>query len=87
MGRSLSTAIDAIKILFFGYAAWLTWVLINKIGSSRMAIIDLPIGIVYSVVLVGFVMMTYRAIVVAIQDWRRGYSVLERPEINITETV
>jgi TRAP-type C4-dicarboxylate transport system permease small subunit len=87
MGRALSTAIDAIKILFFGYAAWLTWVLTNKIGSSRMAIIDLPIGIVYSVVLVGFVMMTYRAIVVAIQDWRRGYSVLERPEINITETV
>ena len=87
MGRVLATAIDAIKILFFGYAAWLTWVLISKIGASRMAIIDLPIGIVYSIVLLGFVMMTYRAIVVAIQDWRRGYGVLERPEINITETV
>ncbi len=87
MGRALATAIDAIKVFFFGYTAWLTWVLLGKIGSSRMAIVDLPIGIVYSFVLLGFVMMTYRAIVAAIQDWRRGYSVLERPEIGISDTL
>ncbi len=87
MARTLSTAIDAVRVLFFAYTAWLTWVLLGKIGSSRMAIIDLPIGIVYSFVLFGFVMMTYRAIIVAIQNWRQGFSVLERPEINITETL
>ena len=87
MARALSTAIDVVRIAFFGYVAWLTWILLGKIGSSRMAIIDLPIGIVYSFVLFGFVMMTYRAIVVARQNWRQGYSVLERPEINITETL
>jgi TRAP-type C4-dicarboxylate transport system permease small subunit len=87
MARTLSTAIDAVRVFFFVYTAWLTWVLLGKIGSSRMAIIDLPIGIVYSFVLFGFVMMSYRAIVVAIQHWRQGYSVLERPEINITETL
>jgi hypothetical protein len=32
-------------------------------------------------------MMLYRAIRVAIENWRRGYSVLERPEIAITETL
>jgi TRAP-type transport system small permease protein len=87
MARALSTAIDVVRIAFFGYAAWLTWVLLGKIGSSRMAIIDLPIGIVYSFVLFGFVMMTYRAIMVARENWQRGYSVLERPEIGITETL
>lgn len=87
MARVFSTAVDAIRVAFFGYAAWLTWVLTQKIGSSRMAIIDLPIGLVYSVVLFGFVMMCYRAIRVAMENWRRGYSVLERPEIAITETI
>jgi TRAP-type C4-dicarboxylate transport system permease small subunit len=87
VGRALSTAIDVFRTIFFAYAAWLTWVLIGKIGSSRMAVIDLPIGIVYSFVLFGFVMMLYRSIMVAIENWRRGYSVLERPEIAITETI
>jgi TRAP-type transport system small permease protein len=87
LGRALSTAIDAVKILFFGYAVWLTWVLIGKIGSSRMAIIDWPIGIVYSFVMLGFFMMCYRAVMAAIENWRRGYSVLERPELHITETL
>jgi TRAP-type C4-dicarboxylate transport system permease small subunit len=86
VGRALSTAIDVIRAAFFGYMAWLTWVLIGKIGSSRMAIVDLPIGIVYSFVMFGLVMMCYRAIMVSIENWRRGYSVLERPEIGISET-
>lgn len=87
VGRALSTAIDAIRAAFFGYMVWLTWVLIGKIGSSRMAIVDLPIGIVYSFVMFGLVMMCFRAIMVSIENWRRGYSVLERPEIGISETV
>jgi TRAP-type C4-dicarboxylate transport system permease small subunit len=87
IARSLSTAVDVVRVLFFGYAVWLTWLLTRRIGSQQMAVIDLPIGIVYSLVLFGFVMMLYRAIRVAIENWRRGYSVLERPEIAITETL
>jgi TRAP-type C4-dicarboxylate transport system permease small subunit len=87
LARALSTSIDAVRVAFFAYAAWLTLILTNKIGTSRMAIVDLPIGILYSFVIFGFVMATYRAIVVARQNWQQGYSVLERPEINITETL
>ena len=87
LGRAFSTAVDILRVFFFGYAAWLTGVLMGKIGASRMAIIDLPIGIVYGFVLFGCLMMTYRALGVAIENWRRGYSVLERPEIGITETL
>ncbi len=79
--RPLSTFVDVIRILFFGYCIWLTIALIRKIGSSRMAIIDWPIGILYGVVALGFVLMTWRAIGVARDNWTRGYSVLERPEL------
>ena len=85
--RALATAMDILKIAFFGYGVWLTGVLTSKIGSQRMAIIDLPIGLLYGVVLFGFAMMTWRALRVALENWRRGYSVLERPEIALKETL
>lgn len=87
LGRVFSTAIDAMRIAFLGYATWLTWVLIGRIGKQSMAVIDWPIGIVYAGVLLGFGMMTYRAVMLAIENWRRGYSVLERPEIGLSETL
>ena len=79
--RPLSTLVDALRVLFLGYCVWLTIALIGKIGSQRMAIIDWPIGILYGFVAFGFALMTWRAIGVAIANWRRGASVLERPEL------
>ena len=79
--RVMSTLVDLFRVAFLGYAAWLTWELTQKIGGQQMSIIDWPIGIVYSVVLFGFVLMTFRAVQVAIANWRRGASVLEQPEL------
>jgi TRAP-type transport system small permease protein len=79
--RPMSTFVDVVRILFLGYCVWLTYLLITKIGSSRMAIIDWPIGILYGFVGFGFALMTWRAIEVARDNWKRGYSVLERPEL------
>jgi len=79
--RVMSTLVDLFRIAFLGYAAWLTWLLLGRIGGQRMSIVDWPIGIVYAVVLIGFVLMTWRAVQVAIANWRRGASALERPEL------
>jgi TRAP-type C4-dicarboxylate transport system permease small subunit len=79
--RVMSTAVDIVRVLFLGYAAWLTWLLLDKIGKSRMSIVDLPVGLVYSVVLFGFAGMCVRAIQVGIRHWRQGFSILERPEV------
>ena len=79
--RPLSTAVDVVRVLFLGYCVWLTGLLIGKIGGSRMAIIDWPIGILYGFVMFGFALMTWRAIGVGVANWKRGYSVLERPEL------
>ena len=79
-GRVMSTCVDAVRIAFFGYAVWLTWLLINRIGSQRMAVIELPIGLVFGAMLIGFALMFGRSLQVALRHWRQGYSALERPE-------
>jgi len=79
--RPLATLVDVLRIAFLGYCVWLTYLVIDKIGRLRMAIIDWPMGIVYGFVMAGFALMTWRAIGVAVQNWNRGASVLERPEL------
>ena len=79
--RAMSTLVDAMRVAFLAYCIWLTITLMQKIGSSRMAIIDWPIGILYGFVAAGFALMTWRAIGVAWDNWKRGASVLEQPEL------
>lgn len=79
--RVMSILVDAARILFLGYATFLTYQLLQRIGGQQMSVVDLPIGLVYGVVLVGFALMTYRSIDVAIANWRRKASVLEKPEL------
>lgn len=79
MARALSTAIDLIRIAFFGYAIKLVWVYIQIIGDESMTTINLPKDYVYYAVLAGFVLMFVRSVQVAIQHLRQGYSILERP--------
>ncbi|MGE5094054.1 MAG: TRAP transporter small permease [Betaproteobacteria bacterium] len=81
VNRVLSTLVDIARVLFLGYCVWLTYALMQKIGSGRMAIVDLPMGLVYGFVLAGFALMTWRGIGVALANWKRGASVLERPEL------
>jgi TRAP-type transport system small permease protein len=79
--RVMSTLVDVVRIAFFGACVVLTWQLMQRIGSSRMAVVDLPMGLVYGAVLVGFALMTWRSVGVAIANWKRGASVLEQPEL------
>jgi len=81
MGRVTSTFVDIARCVFLGYASWLCWLLIDRIGASRMAVIDLPVGWVFGAVMLGFVLMFGRSLQVAWRHWTQGYSVLERPEI------
>ena len=60
--------------------------MMQKMDSYKMTIIDLPMNIVYGICLFGFAtMMAVRSLQVARVHWRRGYSVLERPETTIED--
>ena len=85
MQRTLSTAVDLFRMLFLGYATWLTYLLVQRIGAQRMAIVDLPMGLVFGAMLFGFAMMFFRSVQVMWRHWKQGYSVLERPETAIDD--
>ena len=79
LGRALATAVDLLRIGFLGACVVLTGQMMLKMGSYKMTVIDLPMNLVYGVCLAGFAAMTVRAVLVAVQHWRRGWSLLERP--------
>jgi TRAP-type C4-dicarboxylate transport system permease small subunit len=82
MAHSLSLLVDVLRIGFLGCASWMTWELMQKMGSYQMTIVNLPMNLVYGVVLLAFVLMTWRAVWIMRKHIRQGFSVLERPENN-----
>jgi len=82
LSRGLSICTDVLRIGFLASASVLTWMLMQKMGSYQMTVVNLPMNLVYGMVLLAFVMMTVRAVLVMRQHWRQGFSVLERPEIS-----
>ena len=79
--RVMSTLVDALRIAFFAAAAVMTVQMMIKIGNqTRMTVVDLPMNVVYALCLLGFVFMLARSVQVALIHYRRGYSVLERPD-------
>jgi TRAP-type transport system small permease protein len=86
-GRVLSTLIDIVRLAFFVIATGLTIQMMSRMSHQQMTIIDLPMNIVYGVCAVGFAAAALRSVQVGIENWRRGYSVLERPDYGIEETI
>ena len=80
MCRAMALLVDVLRIAFFGMAVVMTWQMMQKLGSYKMTIIDLPMNIVYGVCMLGFAAMFLRSFWVLRVHWKRGYSVLEKPE-------
>ena len=78
--RAVATGVDVVRTLFFAYAAWLVWTFMGLIEGETMTTINLPKNLVYGAVCLGFVLMFARSVQVSVENWRRGYSMLERPE-------
>jgi len=79
-GRVLALAVDALRTAFFATMVVLTAQMMEKMVNYRMTVIDAPMNILYGVCLFGFAAMAARSVWVTWVHWRRGYSVLERPE-------
>jgi TRAP-type C4-dicarboxylate transport system permease small subunit len=81
VGRTLSTLVDLVRTAFFAYLALLVWRYSAIISDERMTTIDFPKSPLFMVVFAAFVLMALRSVQVAIANWRRGYSVLQRPDV------
>jgi TRAP-type C4-dicarboxylate transport system permease small subunit len=80
VGRLLATGVDIVRVAFFAYGAVLIWRFMDIVADEQMTTIALPKNLAYAFVFIGFVLMFFRSLLVAVANWRRGYSVLERPE-------
>jgi TRAP-type C4-dicarboxylate transport system permease small subunit len=78
-GRVLATFVDLVRTGVFAYVGWLVWRYKSIIPDERMTTIDWPKWPFFMMVLVAFVLMTLWSAKVAYDNFRRGYSVLERP--------
>jgi TRAP-type C4-dicarboxylate transport system permease small subunit len=80
LSRAMALLTDVLRIAFLGAMVVLTWQMMDKMGNYKMTIIDLPMNLIYGICLVGFSAMAVRSVWVMRINFRRGYSVLERPE-------
>ncbi len=78
LGHFLSTLVDIIRVVFFGFAAWLCWKVTLVMGTQPMVVVDWPMSIVYGICTIGIAVMTFRSVQVAVRNWRDGSSVLTR---------
>ena len=78
--RLLSTLVDLVRASVPAIIVWLGWQYIGLVGDEPMTTINWPKSLVYWLALLGFALMLARAVMVAVRNWRQGYSVLERPE-------
>ena len=85
VARALAVMVDVLRIAFFGAMVVFTWQMMQKMGNYQMTIVDLPMNILYGVCLAGFAAMALRSVLVARTHWKRGYSVLERPESTMSD--
>ena len=85
LGRGMALLVDVIRVVFFATATVLTWQMMQKLGSYKMTVIDLPMNIVYGICMAGFAAMCARSLWVMRLHVKRGYSVLERPESSMED--
>jgi TRAP-type C4-dicarboxylate transport system permease small subunit len=85
LSKFMNHLVDIMRIAFFAAATFLTGQMMEKLGTYKMTIIDLPMNLVYGVVMAGFAAMCLRAIWVMKIHLQRGYTVLQRPESEMTD--
>lgn len=78
--RVMATLVDLARVALLGMIVWLGWQYIAMVGDEPMTTINWPKSAIYWLAELGFALMFGRAVMVAVRNWRQGYSVLERPE-------
>jgi TRAP-type transport system small permease protein len=81
VARALALGVDAVRILFFASMVVLMAQLMRRIGGDEMTVVSWPMNVLYVVIDLAWVAMTWRSLQLAWRHFKRGYSVLERPDL------
>lgn len=79
IARALSSFVDILRTGVFAYLALLVWRYAGLISEERMTTIDFPKMPFFMMVFIAFLLMAFWSAKVGYDNWRRGYSILERP--------
>jgi TRAP-type C4-dicarboxylate transport system permease small subunit len=79
VGRALSAFVDILRFAVFAYLAVLVWRYAQIIHDERMTTIDWPKMPFFMLIFASFLLMAFWSVKVGWNNWKRGYSILERP--------
>jgi TRAP-type C4-dicarboxylate transport system permease small subunit len=71
--RWLARSVDLASIVYYVTCVALTWLMMQKMGSYQMTIINLPMNIIYGICLLGFAFAAWRAAQIMVKHWREDY--------------
>ena len=80
VARVMSTLVDLLRLAFCGAMVVYTAMMMQKMTGMQMTVVDLPMNLLYGLVLLGFAAMTWRSALLLKLHLQRGWSILERPE-------
>ena len=73
VGRILVTVVDLIRLLFLAVGVRLGIRIIPRTMNNFLSTVRIPLAAVYSIVLIGFTLMLFRAVQLAIRHWKESY--------------
>ncbi len=71
--RWLATLVDVASLVFYLGCIVLTGLMMQKMDSYKMTIVDLPMNLLYGICLLGFVFAAWRAWRVTVRHWQDQY--------------
>lgn len=80
VGRVLITLVDAIRILFMLLGVRLAMRIIPRTVDNYLSSVRISVSVVYAVVLLGFVLMLFHAVKMAVVHWKQKYVPMSREE-------
>lgn len=73
LGFLFSTLADLTKVLFYGACSYLAVKILPIMSQTWFTTVKLPMALLYSVVLIGFVIMTFHSILLFWKHLKSGY--------------
>lgn len=72
-GRVLVTVVDLIRIVYMGIGIKLGFSIVPRTQRNLMSTLPIPLSVVYTIVTLGFALMLWRSVEIAIKHWRDGF--------------